>query len=241
MRETAGVWWKDVDQSRWALVRQLRGEGRVESRKALLTLARRYWYPVYLYVRRSGHAPEAAGGITGAFFGQLAAASDGGPAAPAARFRDWLLARVIAFLAGDWRAAAPDQFPDGLPAPAELEDRVRADAAMGGSPTQAYQRAFAMEVLARSVERLRAEARETGHLDMYSALEPYLGRDPLPGEYDDLARALDARPLAVVLALKRLRQRFRELAHEELTDTVSSAGDVVDEQRTLFSAINGGS
>jgi hypothetical protein len=41
------------------------------ARDALGELAGRYWYPVYIYVRRCGHAPEAAGNIARRFLQHL--------------------------------------------------------------------------------------------------------------------------------------------------------------------------
>jgi hypothetical protein len=52
-----------------------------------------------------------------------------------------------------------------------------------------------------------------------------------------MARQLGSRPLALVLALKRLRQRFRELAAEELADTVGSADDLAAEQDALLAVL----
>ena len=109
----------------------------------------------------------------------------------------------------------------------------------GESPELAYRRSFALEVLTRGLKRLRAEAGEAGHLGMCEALEPFLTREPLPGQYDELSRKIGVRPLALVMALKRLRQRFRELVREELADTISSAEEMEAEQRALFAALDG--
>jgi hypothetical protein len=43
--------------------------------------------------------------------------------------------------------------------------------------------------------------------------------------------------LVLVLALKRLRQRFRELVREELADTVLSVEEMEAEQRVLLAAL----
>jgi hypothetical protein len=40
------------------------------------------------------------------------------------------------------------------------------------------------------------------------------------------------------MALKRLRQRFRELVREELADTVTSADELAAEQQTLLAALD---
>lgn len=226
---------EDFSRTRWSLVRSLGAPG--EARRALAELALRYWYPVYAYVRRCGHAPEIAQDITRAFFQKLATEAGGLDIAPHGRFRDWLLLRLNVFLAGDWRELTGDEVPAASPSLDELEQRNRDDHRAGESPEQAFQRGYALEVLARGFKALQAEARETGHLDMYEALEPYLAHDPLPGQYEELGRKLGIRPLALVLALKRLRQRFRELVHEELVEVVASPDDMAAEQQTLFAVL----
>lgn len=226
---------EDFSRTRWSLVRGLGAPG--EARRALTELALRYWYPVYAYVRRCGHAPEIAQDITRAFFQKVAMEAGELDAAPRGRFRDWLLLRLNVFLAGDWRDLAGGEAPAVSPALDELERRNRDDHHAGESPEQAFQRGYALEVLARGFKALQAEARQTGHLDMYEALEPYLARDPLPGQYEELGRKLGIRPLALVLALKRLRQRFRELVREELADVVASPDDMAVEQQTLFAVL----
>ena len=229
---------QDFTRTRWSMVQRLRGPNPGAARAALAELAVRYWYPVYAYVRRCGHAPEIAQDITRAFLHQVATETRDGTAVPRGRFRGWLLLRLGTFLAGDWR-----ELVDGEPlvatlAPDDVEPRTRGDLAAAGSPGQAFQRSFALEVLARGFKTLQAEARQTGHMDMYEALEPYLSRDLLPGQYEEIGRRLGVRPLALVLALKRLRQRFRELVQQELADTVASPEELDAEQYDLLAALH---
>lgn len=228
----------DFTCTRWSMVQRLRAPRPAEARRAIVELALRYWYPVYAYVRRCGHSPEVAQDITRAFFQQLSAeTSDDGGAAPRGRFRDWLLARLNAFLAGDWQDNAGAAPQIASPPLAELERNHRDDHLRGDSPEQAFQRGFALEVLARGFKSLQSEVRQTGRIDMYEALEPYLSRDPLPGQYEEIGRRLGIRPVALVLALKRLRQRLRELVRDELADAVSSPRDMAVEQQTLYAAL----
>lgn len=227
----------DVTRTRWSMVRGLATRQPAEARQALTELAVRYWYPVYAYVRRCGHAPEIAQDIARAFFDRIAIDAGDPDNIPRGRFRDWLLMRLNAFLAGDWRELAAGESRAGTPALPELEQRNRDEHAGGESPEQAFQRGFALDVLARAFKALQAEAGQTGHMDMYEALQPYLSREPLPGQYEEMARALSMRPLVLVLALKRLRQRFRELVREEMSDIIASPDDLVAEQQALFAAL----
>jgi hypothetical protein len=221
--------------TRWSVVMQLATSHAQDARGALTELAQRYWYPVYAYVRRCGHEPEIAQGIARSFLLHLLHLfRDGRPPAAQGHFRRYLLTQLNAFLAGDWREAIEDDAAIDLPLPpSDLELRYQGDNASVSSPEHAYQRSFALEVLGRAFKRLRSEARKTGHLEMYAGLEPFLGNDPPPGVYEELARKLQSRPLALVVALKRLRQRFRELVGEELADTVTSAEDLAAEQQAL--------
>jgi len=225
--------------TRWSVVMQLAATESTSAQDALVELAQRYWYPVYAYVRRCGHVPAIAQDITRSFLQHLLQHFRAGRTLTAqGHFRRYLLAELNAFLAGDWREAVVDESsPELVLPPSDLEPRYQRDNTQPGSPEETYQRSFALEVLGRAFKRLRSEARKTGHLDMYEALEAFLGNDPQAGVYEELARKLNTRPLALVVALKRLRQRFRELVGEELADTVTSAEDLVAEQQALHAVL----
>lgn len=218
--------------TRWSMVMQLSAAETGAARNALGELARRYWYPVYVYLRRCGHPRAGAVDLARRFLRQLV-----GESAPGqhGHYRSYLLERLNAFLAGggnaDDAAVATGNEPE---VPEDLEERYQQDHIDALSPEQSYQRAFALQVLYRTLRRLHAEARQTGHLAMYEALEPYLSTDPAPGEYEVLATRLRMRPLTIVVALKRLRQRLRELAADELVDTVATAQDLLAEQDALL-------
>jgi RNA polymerase sigma-70 factor (ECF subfamily) len=230
----------DFTRTRWSMVRKLQGAHDDGAGDALTELGLRYWYPVYAYVRRCGHPQEIAQDITQVFLQQVAADLREARGTPSGRFREWLLARLNVFLAGEWHVLIGGGGLPEAPPIAELEARSRNEIGPDDSPEQAYRRSFALEVLSRGLKRLRAEASETGHAGMYEALEPFLTREPLPGQYDELGRNLSMRPLTLVMALKRLRQRFRELVRDELADTVASADELAAERQALFAALDRG-
>lgn len=229
---------RDLGNTRWSLVMQQATSEAGEGSSALAELAQRFWYPIYAYVRRCGHAPETAREITRSFVHHLTdrfSAAEQRP--PPGHFRRFLLGELNDFLAGDWRAAAVHADANPMAAPTDLEDRNLRDNAGAVSPEAAYQRSFAMEVLERALNKLKAEARQAGHREMFEALQPYLSREPVAGEYEAIALRLHIRPMALALALKRLRQRLRDLAGRELADTVASPDDLAAEQAALFSIL----
>lgn len=230
---------RQFSTTRWSMVTRLDARHVTDARGALVDLCLRYWYPVYAYVRRCGHTPAIAQDIARSFLQYLFEHfRDDAAARKQARFRPYLLGRLNAFLADDWRRSIDGEVMAELAlAPTDLEPRNQRDNAHARSPGEAYQRSFALEVLARAFRRLRGEARETGHLDMYEALERFLAVEPAAGQYEELAQVLGRRPLALVVALKRLRQRLRELIGEELADTVSSAEELEAEQQALHAIL----
>jgi hypothetical protein len=209
--------------------------------EALAELFMRYRYPVYAYVRRSGHAPAAALELMHRFLDALQRRVGADPPTGRPQFRRFLLDALATYVASHTHSAgaAPDAEPDSS---APLEARFACDAARDDAPAQAFQRGFAVDVLLRAFARLREEAEATGHGAMYAALAPYFARDPEMQEYDLLAASLRMRPLTIAVALQRLRQRLQELAAEELADTVSTAAELADEQAAMLAALgeNGG-
>jgi hypothetical protein len=230
--------------TRWSLVAAAGARDAGTARRALVELCLRYWYPVYAYLRGCGHLPPQAGELTRGFFEQVVQDRLGLPdAPPRGRFREYLLATLNRFLAIERNRAAP-----GAPvaefeqphAAHELERRYLEECASGLTPEQTYQRSYALEVLASALQRLRREATDAGRLAMFDALEPWLSVEPAPGECEAMATRLQLRPLAVVVALKRLRQRYRELAEAELSETVASAADLQAEREALARALQRG-
>lgn len=57
--------------TRWSVVLAARHEETRASRQAMETLCRAYWYPLYAYVRRDGHAAHDAQDLTQEFFARL--------------------------------------------------------------------------------------------------------------------------------------------------------------------------
>ena len=227
--------------TRWTLVAAAGARDPASARRALIELCLRYWFPVYSYVRRCGHLPAVAQDITRGFFEDLLQRKFAFEAMRTrGRFREFILSELTRFLARDWRQAS-DQAPvpefDQPDVTAELESRHQRSAGAGLSLEQGYHRSYALEVLGAALGRLREEADQAGHLPMYHAMEPYLSVDPAPGQFEELARQLQMRPLATVVALKRLRERFRELADVELAETVASAADLEAERKVLAAAL----
>jgi hypothetical protein len=222
--------------TRWSLVAALDSSSS-GALTPLLELCLRNWYPVYAYLRRCGHAPETAQALTRAFFDHLLnRGTEERGYDRFGRFREFLLAELHAFLSGE-RAPLSANAPDPPLDIESLEARQRQDSVHAGSPEQALRRGFALEIIGEALRRLRSEASDARRLPMFDQLERYLTTEPKPGEFESIAGTMRARPLFIVMAVKRLRQRFTELIDEGLGDTVLSPDQLLAERTALYEAM----
>ena len=223
----------------WSLASRAHGADVATARASLLTLCLRYWYPVFAYLRRSGHAPERASRLAEAFFRDLLRQhGDPQDTRRFGRFRQFLQAELARFLA----AEPPVEHAEGpLPHPplGELEARLSAEDAEDRSPEDVLRRGFALEILASAHRRLRGEAIDGGHGVMFAELERFLVAEPRVGDYEATAARLQVGPLFVSMAVTRLRQRFRELVDLELGETLASAGEFDSERAALLQVLGG--
>jgi RNA polymerase sigma-70 factor (ECF subfamily) len=217
--------------TRWSLVMALRDDAGVQ-RDPLGELTRSYCYPVYAYLRRRGHGPARASQLLLGFFERLG--NDIARVDPTrlGRFRSFLLDRLQAFAEG---ADAADGAPttDGRIDFAELERRLADEHAGSSAADTVFARSFALQVLSRGRERLHEEAQRSQRGPMFDLLEAYLTRDPSADVVAELAARLGIGSLAVQMAIRRLRQRFRQLVDAELQETVSSPADLEAERAAL--------
>lgn len=227
--------------TRWSLVAAAGAADPAAARDALIALCRRYWYPVYAYIRGLGHAPALARDLTQGYFEHLVHARPPLPVSgDRGRFREYLLATLGRFLDGDWRDGdAPRAVPEfaGAPSGDVLEARHQQLFVEGHSPEQAYQRGYALEVLDAALTRLREEAEQAGRLALFEAMRPWLGGEPDARELARIAGGLGLKPIAAIVALARLRSRFRELAVAELGETVSDGDGLADERALMARAL----
>lgn len=219
--------------SQWSLVLAL-GADAAPAQQALGDLSQRYAYPVYACLRRCGQDQNQAQTSLQRFLHQLSRGDtrDAGERS----FRRFLLDELLRFLQ---RSALPDS--DGVVLPAAhlraMEERYSEHCGNGDGPESAFNRDFARELVQRARLRLQFEAAQAGREALYTGLSDFLTHEPVAGDYEVLARALELPPLALVSAIRRLRQRFRELVERELAETVANQTQLASERQALHAAL----
>ena len=207
-------------------------------------LCRTYWYPLYAYVRRLGHPVEEAQDLTQEFFARLIekqwlADAD----RRKGRFRTFLLTALNHFLANEWRHSHAAKRGGGkrlISLDDTTEARYAQEPACHLTPEKIYDRRWAMSLFDRALRRLREEYVAADKTGLYDHLKEFLSAEARDGEYDRLGLELEMSAGAVAAAVHRLRQHYRQLVREEVTQTVETPADVDDEVRALLAALGGG-
>jgi RNA polymerase sigma factor (sigma-70 family) len=211
------------------------------ARDALTTLCETYWYPLYAFLRRRGHAAGEAEDLTQAFFARVLEKRSLQHADPArGRFRSFLLTSLKHFTANEHDREIAKKRGGGTPVLAlELqtaEGRFQLEPSTGETPERIFDRQWALTLLDCVIGRLRTEMLQRRKQSLFDALKMYLTGDT-QATYAETAARLDMSEAAVKVAVHRLRKRFRELLRDEIAQTVSSPEEIDDELCYLRSAV----
>jgi DNA-directed RNA polymerase specialized sigma24 family protein len=225
----------------WSLVLAARDRAEPGARDALASLCALYWYPLYAYVRRRGHGPDDSHDLTQEFFARLLgkdflAGVDRGKG----KFRSFLLAACTHFLANERDRGRAKKRGGGRAVVSldatDAEGRYRTEPADDLTPEKLFERRWALALLQQVMGRLRAEFEAKGKGHLFDRLRGFLVGEKGAG-YRRASDELGLSEGAVKVAVHRLRQRYRELLHEEIGRTVGSAEEVEEEVRALFAAL----
>jgi RNA polymerase sigma factor (sigma-70 family) len=214
---------------------------RPDAAAALSTLCERYWYPLYAFVRRTGHGADEARDLTQAFFATVIEKGFLRAARPErGRFRTFLLACLKHFLANEWDRAMTQKRGSGcrvLSLDDLCEERYQREPADFETPERLFERQWALTVLARALAALDRDVAGEPSSRLLARVRPLLAGDG-PGEpYSQIAEDLGMSEGAVKTGVHRLRSRLRKLLREEIAQTLADGVDVDSEIRFLLAAV----
>ena len=227
--------------TQWSQVLAARDGSSAESRRALETLCRAYWEPLYAFVRRQGSGPEDAADLTQAYFASLIEKQVLADVDPSkGRFRSFLLATLKHFLSHERDKArtlkAGGRFEKVSLDIAEAEARYGAHATKDMTPDEVFEVRWAVAMLNRALLRLREHSVETGSEEQFEALKPFL--TGTGGQsYREVATGLGMSEGAVKMAVIRLRKRLGQCLRAEVADTVTDPAEIDQEVRHIISRV----
>jgi RNA polymerase sigma-70 factor (ECF subfamily) len=226
----------------WSLVASAGRRLSPDSSSALADLCQRYWYPLYVFVRRSVSDLDEARDLTQEFFARLLEKNTLALADPErGRFRTFLLAALRNFLHNE-RTRARSQKRGGGRAPLTLDfdskdSRQPLEPAHRWSAERLYERQWAITLLDNVLARLQAEYEAAGKAALFQRLKSVLAAESASAPHADIAAELAMSPGAVKVAAHRLRRRYRELLRDEVGQTVADEQDIDEEVRSLFRSL----
>jgi len=218
----------------WTLVRTVQGKDAAAAARAMEELCKGYWYPIYAYLRRSGHNPEDAEDLTQSFFEKLITED----AIQTAREE---AGKLRSFLLGILRHALSDHLRNtgaqkrGSHSPHVSFDEMNAEQRYASEPQDIrdpewiFTRAWAHELLAGVREKMRAAFKSAGRGETFDLLLPYLLWDDEPPSHRELAEKLGSSEAATRILIHRLRTKFRELLRTEVARTVLTPEEIPGE------------
>ncbi len=209
--------------------------------KALDTLCRLYWPPLYAYVRRDGYSVEESQDIVQGFVAHLLSRDDLARVSPEkGRFRSFLLTALKHFIVTCIRAARAQKRGGGQQILSfDLEDAESIcglELADTLTPDKAFDRRWARMILARALEQLGDEYRSPSQRRLFRVVEPSLAEGGRVRNEAALAAELGLSAGALAVAATRLRRRYRTLLEREVAQTLTKRADLGEEMRALRQA-----
>ena len=227
----------------WSVVLTAGHSNTTEARDALAALCKVYWYPLYAYVRQRGHSPHDAQDLTQEFFAQLLAKNrlaeirrEGG------KFRSFLLTAMNHFLVDEWRKLQTAKRGAGRIISVnalEAETRFGQEPADTLTPERLFDQNWALALLDTVYRKLEAEHEADGKGQLFSALKFCLTGERSELPYDRLAEQLLMPTNTVKTLVRRLRERYRVILHQEIAQSVARPEEVEEELQFLFRALAG--
>lgn len=225
--------------TRWTRVCLAKADSE-EGKRALSDLCDAYYEPVLVYLRHELRNEDAARDMAHGFFADMLG---GGRIAGAdrerGRFRSYLLGAVKHFVSHQKEAARRMKRGGG-------EDAVPLDHAevygvadmRAPSPDAEFDRQWAVTVIARSMERLRAECAAEGRGAFFESVGGLLSGQAGHGDQTALAEACGMSFDAFRMAVSRLKKRLRQCVKAEVAGTLDDPAAVQAEMESLFAALS---
>ncbi|MHC1767954.1 MAG: RNA polymerase sigma factor [Verrucomicrobiia bacterium] len=210
---------------------------------ALEQLCRNYWYPLYAFLRRSGHNEADAQDLIQSFFESLIEREWVAAADPAkGRFRSFLLICLKRFVSVQAQKAHA-QKRGGRAAVISLDDqdaaeRYKLESVEDLAPEVVFDRRWALTLLEQAWDRLQAECETSGKQALFVHLKAAQSEESQTQSQQRLAATLGMTESALKSALFRLRTRYREILREAVAQTVSDPREVDDEIRYLLKVVS---
>ena len=233
----------DFRTTRWSLL-VAAGADAPDARAALAELCAIYRPAVIAYLRRTGHGRDQADDLAQSFFVRFLEKRLHAVADPErGRFRVFLRCALENYVSNlkqsERRERRGGNARHEAIEPGDDRELGLADTSAEHAPEAAFERAFALALLARAFERLGAECVAAGKGALFADLREFIAETPDAQDYEALAARLHLRANTIAVAVHRLRKRLRELVRDELAEVAGAPDQIEEELAALREALGG--
>jgi RNA polymerase sigma-70 factor (ECF subfamily) len=235
--------YKPFPTTKWTLIARVSGGSAEERESALAEICELYRPPIYAFIRNLGHTSHDAEDLTQEFFSQfLSRNSFERTDSELGKLRSYLRASVTLFLRGQHRKRNSQKRGGGVPI-------ISMESASGGGlhpifsvanecgPDTLFDRHWAETLLENVMVRLEGSCRESGEIQLFDQLVPFLRVDTNVPAQVEVAKALGISEGALRVRLHRFRARYRQILQAEVAATLAPGDDIASEiayLRSLF-------
>jgi RNA polymerase sigma-70 factor (ECF subfamily) len=234
---------KRFASTHWSLVLAAARTATPEAEAALQNLCIAYWYPLYAYLRRCGHAPHVAEDLTQEFFASRVVTKRifHGMQPGAGRFRSWLLTSLQNMVKNEREKAQAAKRGGTHPLfPLDFEsaeDRYAAEPAHDLTPEKLYDRSCALRLLELAMDQLREKYRRQGKADWFEELSCFLPGGQRAKSHAEVAARVGKSEDALKMAVSRFKREYGQQLKGEVEKIVDGPLAVENELHHLLSAL----
>ena len=228
----------------WSLVALAQDRQSAAHDQSLATICKRYWKPIYYYMRRRGYPHQEAIDLVQEYF---AVFLEKGFVESADRergkFRTFLLTTVSRFLSKHNRRHARERAmqPLSISLDIDSEEILIDELADDRTPEDEFNISWARNLIARTLDVMREFCVEEGRTYYYETFRKYLDAATAskPPSYRELADMVGASETDVTNYLHRGRALFQKLLRDEIRESVAAESDIDDEIDALRGYLGG--
>lgn len=237
----------DFPTTRWSEIGEAKTRDQAHRRAVIDDLAKKYWKPVYCYLRRKGYDNEAAKDLTQGFFHELVLGKELIQQSNKAkgRFRTFLLTALNHYVINVYRAdARKKRRPSGTVLSVEtVEEGLVGIRSKDMEPGEAFTYVWALELLQEVLEEVEAGCRRDGkekdwELFCSTVLKPIMDLT----EAESLSRACGRLDIPnkrrALYMIKTMKERFRAVLRSRVRPHVDSDEYVEEEIQDLMNILS---
>lgn len=227
----------------WSIVQQACGDTtEPRCRAALEQLCEAYWYPLYVYLRRTGHDGNDAEDLVQSFFAALLEKHYLRDAdARRGRFRAFLLTALKHHVSGQRQRESAQKRGGALRRlsidTSTASERWAFEPADERTAEVAFDRDWALELLRRVLQSIDEELQQQGRGAWFENFRCFLVPGQSQPDYGEIADRLGMTRTAVKVTIHRLRQTYRRRLEAEIAATVDHPDEIGLERAELLRAL----